>query len=67
MWIYVICKTCGRNVARAVALMEIAPAVPIVMEDGGVACEIFEAQCKTCSLSATPPPQLQPMRDSSMA
>lgn len=48
MWIYVICKTCGRNLARAVALSEIAPSLPIVMEDGAIAAEIFQTQCRDC-------------------
>jgi hypothetical protein len=48
MWIYVICRECGRNVARGLAQAEIAPCLPIEMDDGQLAADIFECECETC-------------------
>jgi len=57
MWIYVICRECGRNVARGLAQAEIASCVPIEMDDGGVAADIFECSCEQCfSARLAPPP-----------
>jgi hypothetical protein len=49
MWIYVICKECGRNVARAPTAADFTPSLRIEMDDGGVAAELLECVCERCA------------------
>jgi hypothetical protein len=52
MWIYVICRRCGKCVERLAVRSELDAAIPIEMDDGQVAAELLLGTCVRCRIEA---------------
>jgi hypothetical protein len=48
MWIYVICRRCGKCVERLAVRSELDAAIPIEMDDGRIAAELLLGTCTGC-------------------
>jgi hypothetical protein len=48
MWIYVICRRCGKCVERLAVRSELDAAIPIEMDDGRIAAELLLGTCAGC-------------------
>lgn len=50
MWIYVICRRCGKCAERLAVRSELDAAIPIEMDDGTVAAELLLGTCVRCRI-----------------